>query len=130
MKKKVYSLLWQAGGAAANFAIPAAYAGLKWGFITESAASTQVSFYVLMAVIAALPALQQAKPKIKFNYIGVIIASLGAMGYFIGAVMLKLGLFIVAGSVTCSLCFWQADRLAEAHREDKLATNLAAKMRE
>lgn len=128
MNKKIQSYLWQGFGAVANFAFPVAYAGIKWDFITESAASTQVSFYVLLAAIAALPALRQYKPKIKFNYIGVIVAAIGAIGYFVGEIMLQMGACIIAGSVSCSICNWQADKLLTAFKEDTLATNIANKM--
>lgn len=128
MNKKVQSLLWKVFGTMTNIAFPAAYVGIRWGFITESAASTQVSVYVLIAAIAALPAVSKQIPKIKVNYIGVIIAALGAMGYFIGAIMLQIGACVIAGNVSCNICFWQADKLREEYDENKLADNIAARM--
>lgn len=128
MNKKIQSYIWQAFGTLANVAFPTAYAGIKWGFITESAASTQVSIAVLLAAVAALPALQMSKPKIKFNFVGVIIAGIGAIGYFLGAIMIQLGACIIAGSVTCSICNWRSDKLLELYSQERLAEGIAAKM--
>jgi hypothetical protein len=128
MNKKVQSYIWKAFGAAADIAFPVAYAGIKWGFIVESAAATKVSLGVVLAAIAALPALNQYQQKIKFNYIGIIIAGIGAAGYFIGEIMIQLGACIIAGSVSCSLCFWKANALTQQYRDDKLAANIVSQV--